>query len=1256
MKILRITLSNLASLSGTHTVDFTRDPLRSAGLFAISGVTGAGKSTLLDALCLALYDATPRLQQVGLLVELDSGTKQNDPRTLLRRGAASGFAEVAFVGVDGQSWTARWSVHRSRRRSEGAVQKVEMVLYRGHIPPGGQGEPEEAGRKTAVLARIVEKVGLTFEQFTRAVLLAQNDFATFLKAADKERAEILQALTGTEQFEVISRAVFARCNQEKQAIQQLEARQQGEVPLDEAARAAAEARCHSAEQELQQTESQLQERQKQAAWFQQLTELKEAQTAANDRHAQATARCAAATPRRQELELTELVSREARSLRNAVSDAATALADAEQAQQQALQGLKQATAEQSAAAADCRLAEQARAEALTEQERSQPLLDRARELDATLPPLEARCTKARDDVASADAAVQTATARLNTATTSRSELAQQQQTLQAEQQRLAAYAPYVPDTALWLERIDTAVTARSGLDSQRDALQNLTRQLAKQDERMQSAQSIAREHEAAFQQADNALQAAVAAEQQFNAEQLSERRAELNSTERALTRLAAQLQEVQSLRQQAAEAARAVQQLSQAQTTDAEQLQQLQLHVVPQNRLAVDVAREQLEFIQAAVDDHAQRLRITLQDGRECPVCGSTSHPYRDQPPDIEATAVQAAKKSVRERERALSEAEVQLAGLQATMKGRSEQTADRQRELQDIENRLAAITLESAEQSAVAAVLARPEEERLAAAQAELETVQQALSSLSTAEQQYHQAVTFTARCRNALDTSRDALAQQQQVLNTLRSDRSLLAEKRQNASDAVQLAETRWLECTQRLSQLWSGWPTAQTEFEASADRFRDAFAAATSECSRLERQIAELSAELRQADAAIPPLQEALVNAQNTLTARAAELQQAEQERDQQLHARAQLFAGQAVDSVLKTIQQRLQSTAQALQQATDRKIQADQQQALQHADAAQKSQVLAQTQAALQAARQTLENWLAALQHRTSRTLSLPELDQLLNRNAAWIAEERRALEQLDQDVAAADGTAQVHARQLQQHLAVRPTQDDEAAVLNALGPLQEACQQAKATADQARAILLSDDQRREANRTLQAQLRLRQEQAEPWLKLNDLIGSADGAKFRMIAQRRTLDLLLQYANFQLHQLASRYRLERLPESLNLIVIDRDMGDERRSIHSLSGGESFLVSLALALGLASLTSNRLRIESLFIDEGFGSLDPETLNTAMGALMQLEAQGRKVGVISHVTEMTDAIPVQIRVVKGRGGASRIEIPGAAADQSGG
>ena len=99
MKIERITVCNIASLAGTHSVDFTKDPLRTAGLFSISGATGAGKSTLLDALCLALFDQTPRLNQVGRLADLTNGEKQNDTRMLLRRNTAYGFAEVAFVGV-----------------------------------------------------------------------------------------------------------------------------------------------------------------------------------------------------------------------------------------------------------------------------------------------------------------------------------------------------------------------------------------------------------------------------------------------------------------------------------------------------------------------------------------------------------------------------------------------------------------------------------------------------------------------------------------------------------------------------------------------------------------------------------------------------------------------------------------------------------------------------------------------------------------------------------------------------------------------------------------------------------------------------------------------------------------------------------------------------------------------------------------------------------------------------------------------------
>ena len=136
--------------------------------------------------------------------------------------------------------------------------------------------------------------------------------------------------------------------------------------------------------------------------------------------------------------------------------------------------------------------------------------------------------------------------------------------------------------------------------------------------------------------------------------------------------------------------------------------------------------------------------------------------------------------------------------------------------------------------------------------------------------------------------------------------------------------------------------------------------------------------------------------------------------------------------------------------------------------------------------------------------------------------------------------------------------------------------------------------------------------------------------------------------LLYANRHLQDLAPRYELQRIPDTLALQIVDLDMMGEVRSVHSLSGGESFLVSLALALGLSSLSSNRMNVESLFIDEGFGSLDMDTLRIAMDALERLQMQGRKIGVISHVAEMTERIPAQVQVVKTGSGRSKVQVMG--------
>ena len=208
MKILAIRGKNLASLEGEFDIDFTVDPLKSVGIFVITGQTGAGKSTVLDALCLALFDNAPRLNKAESSVNVydveDKTITQKDSRNILRRGASEGYAEVDFIALNGDKYRSRWMVRRARGKVDGALQATSIKLDNLTT------KDEEQGTKSNLLNRIVELIGLTFDQFTRAVLLAQGDFANFLKAKSSEKAELLEKLTGTEIYSKISVSIYQK--------------------------------------------------------------------------------------------------------------------------------------------------------------------------------------------------------------------------------------------------------------------------------------------------------------------------------------------------------------------------------------------------------------------------------------------------------------------------------------------------------------------------------------------------------------------------------------------------------------------------------------------------------------------------------------------------------------------------------------------------------------------------------------------------------------------------------------------------------------------------------------------------------------------------------------------------------------------------------------------------------------------------------------------------------------------------------------
>ncbi|MGF1469507.1 MAG: AAA family ATPase, partial [Sandaracinaceae bacterium] len=383
MRILAIRGANLASLEGAFEVPLDDGPLARAGVFAICGPTGAGKSTLLDAMCLALFDSVPRLAggrraRYGRPEE-EGGDRLTvaDPRSLLRRGAGRGYAEVDFRGVDGRDYRARWEVRRARHRADGRLQPSAMSLR-------DLAEDRLVGHlKTEVRSEVEARLGLTFDQFRRSVLLAQGDFATFLEADAKSRADLLERMTGTEIYGRISAEAFARAGRERRSLQVRIAERDAIPVLSDEARAALEGRVPGLE--LAAAEADLAHRNAAEAvrWYGVLSGLTQEERQAEEALAQLRRQLALAETRRRELEAIEA----AQPLRPALEAAEQARAAARRA---AEAHDAAATRVKAAGVALAEAEDRARAAALTlaaaraSEREAQPTLEAVRDLERDL--------------------------------------------------------------------------------------------------------------------------------------------------------------------------------------------------------------------------------------------------------------------------------------------------------------------------------------------------------------------------------------------------------------------------------------------------------------------------------------------------------------------------------------------------------------------------------------------------------------------------------------------------------------------------------------------------------------------------------------------------------------------------------------------------------------------------------------------------------------------------------------------------------
>ena len=1254
MKILKISGKNLASLAGEFEVDFQQEPLASSGLFAISGPTGAGKSTLLDALCLALYDATPRLLKVlgrgSALPDVGKETvNAQDTRTLLRRGTPDGYAQVDFVGNDGAHYRARWSVRRSRTKAEGALQATAMSLHQlPALQPIG-------GTKTEVKEEIEKRIGLSFDQFTRAVLLAQNEFSTFLKTEDNERGELLETLTGSSIYSDISVRAFERAKKEKQVLERLGEKLADQRPLSPEERSDAEALCGAAETTLQTIDLRKAVLELQQRWHQETHKLQTQATAAQEALDGAAVDRAAAEERRAALAQWELLQ-PARPLVDDVARLASDIAGTGAALEASRAQAAHAVASETQLAQAVQLAAAALQARETAQRDAAPLLDQAKALDAGIAAHMPAHRQAQDGALAADQANETARAALH-------DLQQRQHAAQAEQetgrQWLASHQQWqalAQSWQLWDQLFAQAGQAAAQADAADASMAESRQQLRQAFDATQAAQAALASAAAALAAREAERREALAAVQAIDGQALQEQRGQLedharqlNAAEKTWTELARLQQALAHWQARAAQLAQAAQTENTAWAAEAAQTPLLEA------RLAQ--AEKSLKGAEAACAASVEQLRANLQDEQPCPVCGALEHPYSHAdhtPPPLRAMLASLQDEVLACRTQARGNLErlaTHKAALAATAREQAQTDAELAALPPAIDSLLAqwqphADTLQLPPENQRADWFAR----QLAANAAGLQALAQQEAALRQAGARREQAQAAHelassehARCASTVADAQARLAQ-------LQAQQAGNADKGETARAVLDglLAQLDGAFADADGAEDWKdSWRAGPAAFRAARESESRQWLKQQAEQDQRGHALATLAAQLEAALLAAARAQQAAQEAHAVFAA-------ADKQRTAMQTERNALWQGQAVTEVEGALAGAIAAARELLARQQAAAQSASQQRTRLDEACAQLSQRLAALREQEHGASAALHDWLRQFQdaHPAHAPANMDALRAHLAIAPDAMRAERDALQMIADRHTAAVSVLAERRQQLAAHLAQPPDglEMDVAALQAALDALLQERQAANQEATRLRLAIAQDDARRHGAQAMLAQIEAQAVIERRWASLNELIGSADGKKFRNYAQQFTLEVLLGYANAHLNHLARRYQLERIDNpnnpSLGLMVRDQDMGGELRSVHSLSGGESFLVSLALALGLASLSSNRVRVESLFIDEGFGSLDTETLRVAMDALDGLQAMGRKVGVISHVQEMTERIATKILVQPGSGGKSVVTV----------
>lgn len=1134
MKFLQLEILNLASLDkqGGEVINFEEGALGESTIFSIVGPTGSGKSTLLDAICLALYNRAPRYprkkgdknQNIEIFGVTDASENNRlaptDSRNILTRGKKEGYSKLTFLANNGSIYRAEWHVRFQRVRYENAKTALYKITRNG----------EEITEEAAEWNELPNIIGLDYDQFLRTVLIAQGSFANFLTAKENERYELLEKLIGCEEtYTNIASEIKKAKDQATDAYNQMsasvEAVKQNLLNDEELTQLQEEiARLEKAEKEL---DSQLKAISKDLQWFEE-----------NDKQINQIATCQTDM----EQATNAIKEMQAQILRLQLHDKVQPAVNLLQEVERQTQSIHEQEGNILKAEGNIKNQESAIDESEKTLASLKEMVGKAQEqLEKALPVIaEARALKTKMEAAMPN-------------------LKEKKEALELAQKENQTALKDVEENARNIQKWE-AETEKANL-----ALKTTKEEIAKQKQVLHEATQAA---EQAWETEKNKT-AGQNIEELQNSKAIADRK--LQDVQQAI-KVVAHLDAATAEKQKNEER---ILVLGKRNAEIDEALGKLTIEALEKETLTLRNAYTLM------VSEKWEIHRANLTEGKPCPLCGSTTHPYHTDNRQFEEATTELSQ---------LLKAKEELLKLQ--QKQEKELSGERKQNDGEVQT---------------------------------LQKQQEKLSGeIATYEEEW-----------------KALIAQYPKIPKAEAELKSLLPIYENKAKDATsKLSQFNKIQKEiERLTQLKDKAVKDEATYESKASTILNNAQESTSICATKLAEQKALTINLTSQQKSKKEAYEKALQAWNS----------AKKEMEEWQEKYKQILNGEEPDAA----EQRLTAAKDEATKAADtqneniNKLKAE----LANSKGSHQT-MLSQNKTMkenLQAKEKELDFWIEEYNKQLEeKGIEPPFIDrniigEMLHSTEDWNAI-RREKDEKEKAVASTTALYQSAEKAHQQHLEHQPAQTRDA-LLAILQEYQERSQRNELIAANARmqnhqeAVKLLGD-KAEA-------LKLVTQEKDDWTAITDAIG-ADGKTLRKIAQCYTLSFLIAHANQEIRKFNSRYELQQVKHSLGIRVIDHDRADDIRDTTSLSGGETFIVSLGLALGLSALSSRNISFENLFIDEGFGTLDPDTLATVIDSLAMLQSsQGKKVGVISHTDTMSERITTQIRIIKnGNSGSSHIEI----------